>query len=119
MGQLSRDSRRSPGTHPARRQAYRRPTARDPAASAEPATAPPKATQIATGGAGGRHRRRMPDARRHATLLQSRIQRENWEFETHTSMAGRKRRPIVLMKEMVDDAWEEREKRENPRAKGN
>ena len=50
------------GPHAARRQAHRRPTARDPAASAEPATAPPKATQIATGGAGGRHRRRRPDA---------------------------------------------------------
>ena len=50
------------GSHAARRQAHRRPTARDPAASAEPATAPPKATQIATGGAGGRHRRRRPDA---------------------------------------------------------
>ena len=72
------------GPHPARRQAPRRPTPRDPAASAEPATAPPKTTQIATGGAGGRYRRRRPDARRHATLLQSRIQRENWEFETHS-----------------------------------
>ena len=28
---------------------------------------------------------RRPDARRHATLPQSWIQRENWEFETHTS----------------------------------
>ena len=46
-------SRRSPGACPARRQAHRRPTARDPAASAEPATPSPNATHSATGGAAG------------------------------------------------------------------
>ena len=68
---------------------------------------------------GGRHRRRMPDVRRHASrCFNPGIQRVGIrEFETHTSMAGRKRRPIVLMKEMDDDAREEREKRENPRCK--
>ena len=30
---------------------------------------------------------RRPDARRHATLPQSWIQRENWEFETHSPMS--------------------------------
>ena len=29
-------------------------------------------------------RARRPDAKRHATVPQSWIQRENWEFETHT-----------------------------------
>ena len=38
---------------------------------------------------------RRPDARRHATLSQSWIQRENWEFETHrrTPMATFRIRP--------------------------
>ena len=31
-----------------------------------------------------------PEARRHATLLQSRIQRENWEFETHSLLRVQK-----------------------------
>ena len=48
----------SPGTRPARHQAHRRPTARDPAAVAAPATSSPHATHRATGGAGGDNRRR-------------------------------------------------------------
>ena len=97
-------------TRPAHRQAHRRPTARDPAAAATSANLPQKAAHTATGGASGRNRsrspgmgpdvglralaadrtggtgRRRPDARRHATLPQSWIQRENWEFETHRAL---------------------------------
>ena len=40
-------------------------------------------TPTATGGSSYNNAQRRPDVRRHATLPQSWIQRENWEFETH------------------------------------
>ena len=40
-------------------------------------------TPTATSGSSSNNAQRRPDVRRHATLPQSWIQRENWEFETH------------------------------------
>ena len=48
---------------------------------------------------------RRPDARRHATLPRSWIQRENWEFETHTLARRRARRdpdsPLVFHRDGI------------------
>ena len=43
-------------------------------------------------------RQRRPDVRRHATLPQSWIQRENWEFETHRRHAVRQRRMAMPLR---------------------
>ena len=44
---------------------------------------------------------RRPDARRHTTLSQSWIQRENWEFETHTGLDTIVRNRAVAQQERV------------------